>query len=100
MIIRPPMTNAQRAAFLNAIDMIDPAAQCRPAARDLAKENERLKNEIANLRITDEEREAIDQACSALHRDDRLYESEANALRKTIELFLLRCATAGREGRT
>ena len=47
-------------------------------------------DEIARLRLTDEEREAIETACVSLERDDRFYENESALLRANLERLLER----------
>lgn len=42
------------------------------------------------MRLTDEEREAVETACVSIERDDRFYENESALLRATLERLLER----------
>lgn len=46
--------------------------------------------EYASMELTNDERDAIEKACSSLERDDRFYENEAASLRATLERLLER----------
>ena len=51
----------------------------------LLDDNERLRAEIARLRLTDAEREAVDFAICAVGRDDYFNERVAERLQETLE---------------